>query len=140
MQVVLDLDTVPGVLVGCREQVLGLSNDRWRWTQFEQLGRERSCSRVIFGFDEGRHGESKCELKVSRLETAVSEIGGELKLPLERRWTLLLETSSFDLQRQTDQVLAAHDNQLLQLRTGEIKPETLMLAFEDIRDTFARES
>lgn len=77
---------------------------------------------------------------MSRLETAVSEVGGELKLPLERRWTLLLETSSFDLQRQTNQVLAAHDNQLLQLRTGEIKPGTLMSAFEDIRDTFARGS
>jgi hypothetical protein len=53
-------------------------------------------------------------LKVRRLQTTVGEVRRELELTL-RGLASLLEASSFDLERKTNEILAADDNELLKL-------------------------
>lgn len=49
------------------------------------------------------------------LEAAVGEVGCQLELTLEGRRAGLFETTALNLEREADEVLAADDDELLQL-------------------------
>ena len=103
VEVVLDLDGVPGVLVGERERVARLGRD-WRSRgEVEEPLSKRGRGRVVLRFGEGRHRESQREREVRGLQAAVREVPdcsdvrnfaektgdrlderGELELALER--------------------------------------------------------
>ena len=110
--------------------------DGRRGGEVEQALRERGSCRVVLGFGEGRHCESESEGQVRGLKAAVREVSVdawrsatlsvettqmdarcELELALERR-RILRESSALRLEREADEVLAADDDEFLQLWTG----------------------
>ncbi|SGY48899.1 BQ5605_C001g00711 [Microbotryum silenes-dioicae] len=118
MQVVRDLDRISRAFVRRREHILGLRRHRSRRLQVEQLLGERCRGRVVLGLDKCRHCQTQREQEMCWLESAVREVGGQFELPLRVLWrgAELLDASSLDLERKTDEIFAADDNKFLQLR------------------------
>jgi hypothetical protein len=114
VQVVLDLDGVARVLVCCRKYRARLSRDGYGGVEVEQLLSEHGCGGVVLRFGELHHRESEGELEMRGLEATVGEVGGELELAL-RRVRLVLQSATFHLEGNSNQVFSADDDELLQL-------------------------
>ena len=116
VHVVVDLDGVAREPVRGLQDRVGLLRDRRGRVQVEQLLSKERRSRVVLGFRKGRHGETERELQVRGLEAAVRKVGGEFELTLERgRVGGGGDSSSLNLERESDEVLAADNDELLQL-------------------------